>query len=289
MLSNRAAMRSILLASTLLLATACNSNGPDASAPAASPTAAASPANASPSPSADNTAASPAAASPAASTASPADAASTASDPPAAAKAPPPAGMPSGPAPVEGKDYTLIDTPDQPSGDKVQVTEVFGYGCPHCNAMQPHIAAWEKKLPSDVEFTYLPAAFGPGAPHCWDEFTHAFYTAQAMGIPTAKSHEGIYKAVWDQHRFNDCSDIPKIYADYGADPKVFASTMQSFAINAKVANTHEQEMRWGVDSTPTVIVYGKFRVLEVLPGGPDGMLHTVDWLIAKQRPLHAKH
>ncbi|HEY2346803.1 MAG TPA: thiol:disulfide interchange protein DsbA/DsbL [Xanthomonadaceae bacterium] len=285
--SKRTVLRPVLLASALLLLAACNSNNPETPAPEASPPAAASPASA-PAPSASNGNAASPAASPAT---SPAEAASAASSASAAATnaPPPPAGMPPGPTPVEGTDYTVIDTPDQPSGDKVQVTEVFGYGCPHCNALQPSLSAWEGKLPSDVQFTYLPAAFGPGAPHCWDEFTRAFYAAQAMGISTAKSHVGVYKAVWDQHRFNDCTDIPKIYADFGADPKVFASTMLSFAINAKISNAHEQAVHWGVDSTPTIVVDGKYRVQELVNSGPQGMLHTVDWLIAKQRPLHAKH
>ncbi len=196
--------------------------------------------------------------------------------------------MPAGPTPVEGTDYFLIDTPDQPSGSKVQVVEVFGYGCPHCNAFQPTLIAWEKKQPADVEFSYLPAAFGPGSPHCWDEFAHAFYTGQAMSIPVSKSHDGIYKAVWDQHRFTgECSVIPSLYADFGADPKVFASTMQSFAVGAKVAAAHDQETRWGIDGSPTIIVDGKYRVLETA-AGPAAFLHTIDWLVAKQRPLHAK-
>jgi thiol:disulfide interchange protein DsbA len=109
-----------------------------------------------------------------------------------------------------------------------------------------------------------------------------------MSVPLSKSHDGVYKAVWDQHRFSgECSVIPSIYADYGVDPKVFASTMQSFAVSAKVAAAHDQETRWGIEGTPTIVVDGKYRVLETA-AGPAAFLHAVDWLIAKQRPLHAK-
>jgi len=279
-MSQRAFVRYTLLVSTLLLATACTA-APDATTTAvASPAASASVAAAS---AAATEGAAAVAASAAADTSAP-----VASSAAAAAATAAPKGMPAGPAPVEGTDYFLIDTPDQPSGSKVQVVEVFGYGCPHCNAFQPTLAAWEKKQPADVEFSYLPAAFGPGSPHCWDEFAHAFYTGQALGVPLAKSHEGIYKAVWDQHRFTgECSVIPSLYADFGADPKVFASTMQSFAVSAKVAAAHDQETRWGIEGTPTIIVDGKYRVLETA-AGPTAFLHAIDWLIAKQRPLHAK-
>jgi thiol:disulfide interchange protein DsbA len=277
----RAVVRFPLLLSTLLLATACTA-APDASTTATATTAVASPA-------APVAAASTAATASAAAVASAAaDASAPVASSAAAAAVAAPKGLPAGPTPVEGTDYFLIDTPEQPSGSKVQVVEVFGYGCPHCNAFQPTLAAWEKKQPADVEFNYLPAGFGPGSPHCWDEFAHAFYTGQAMGVPVSKSHDGIYKAVWDQHRFTgDCSVIPSLYADYGVDAKIFASTMQSFAVGAKVAAARDQETRWGVEGTPTIIVDGKYRVLETA-AGPAAFLHAVDWLIAKQRPLHAK-
>lgn len=271
----RTLARTALLASALLLA-ACNSGNDTTGNGAAS----ASPSTASPT---------------AASSATPADAStgaatSTTTDAADASRPPPPVGFPPGPTPQEGKDYALIDTPDLPTGDKVQVTEVFGYGCPHCNALQPHLAAWEKKLPTDVQFNYMPAAFGPGPAHCWDEFARGFYAMQAMGVPIAKFHDGVYKAVWAGAGFTgDCSIVPKAFASFGVDPQAFSATAQSFAVTAKVGQAHDQILRWGIDSTPTVIIDGKYRVLEQVDSGPDGMLHTIDWLIAKQRPLHGKH
>jgi thiol:disulfide interchange protein DsbA len=166
------------------------------------------------------------------------------------------------------------------------VVEVFGYGCPYCAAFQPHLAAWEKTLPADVAFSYLPATFGEGGEHCWNEFARAFYAAQAMGIQ-ARSHDAIYKAKFEQGRIATCEGIAPVYADYGADPQVFASTMHGFAVAGKVSAAHEQVMRWGVEGTPTIVIDGKYRVIPTRSGGPDGMLRTVDWLIAQQRPLHA--
>ncbi len=190
-----------------------------------------------------------------------------------------PAGMPSGPAPVLGKDYFLIDTPDTASGKMINVTEVFGYSCPHCAHFQPYVDKWKKTLPSDVKFSYLPAAFGG----IWEAFARAFYTAEVMGV-LQKSHEGIYNAVHVQQRpVTNANDIAALYADYGVDPKVFASTMQSFAINAKVAAAKDQATRWGIDATPTIVVAGKYRVLQTSAGSEEQYLHNVDWLVAKER------
>ena len=185
---------------------------------------------------------------------------------------------------MEGTDYTTIDTPDQPTGDKVQITEVFGFGCIHCSDLQPDLAKWEKTLPSDVQFSYLPGPFG-GMP---DPFMHAFYAAQAMGVEE-KSHDSVFKAVFTDKSIGGPDDIPKFYAGFGVDPKVFGSTMQSFAVNARVAAATDQVTRWGITGTPTIVVDGKYRVGESRATGAEGMFHTIAWLVAKQRPEHAKH
>ena len=267
----RAQLRSTLLMSTLLFATACTAKSPsDAPATAANVAAVSSVASSAVAHAATTSAA--------ATTAVAATAAAT-----APATIAPPKGLPAGPAPVEGTDYKLIDTPDQVSGDKVQVVEVFGYGCIHCADFQPYLAAWEKTLPSDVQFSYMPGPFG-GLP---DGFQRAYYAAQAMGVQQ-KSHDAIFKAVHVDKRVATADDIPKLYADYGVDPKVFAATMQSFAVSAKIAQAQDQESRWGVEGTPTVVVDGKYRVQETA-AGPAAFLHAIDWAIAKQRPEHAKH
>ncbi|MEO5596241.1 MAG: thiol:disulfide interchange protein DsbA/DsbL [Lysobacteraceae bacterium] len=190
-----------------------------------------------------------------------------------------PAGMPAGPAPVLGKDYFVIDTPDSESGKTINVTEVFGYSCPHCAHFQPYVDKWKKTLPSDVHFSYMPAAFGG----IWESFARAYYTAEVMGV-LQKSHEGIYNAVHVQRRpITNANEIAALYADYGVDPKVFGSTMQSFAINAKVAGSKDQATRWGIDATPTIVVAGKYRVLQTSAGSEEQYLHNVDWLVAKER------
>ena len=52
--------------------------------------------------------------------------------------------VPTGPAfaqagPVEGKDFTRVETPQQPNvaAGKVEVLEFFSYACPHCSAFEP--------------------------------------------------------------------------------------------------------------------------------------------------------
>ena len=192
--------------------------------------------------------------------------------------------LPPGPAPVLGTDYFVIDTPERETGSTISVVEVFGYSCPHCAHFQPYVDAWKKKQPADVKFSYLPAVFGG----IWEVFARAYYTADAMGV-LQKSHNGIYNAVHVQHRVaNNVDEVAALYADYGVDKNVFASTMQSFAISAKVGAARELATRWGIEGTPTIVVAGKYRVT-ITTAGEDVFLRNVDWFVAKERAERKAH
>ena len=62
-------------------------------------------------------------------------------------------------SPVEGKDYQRVATPVPVAPGKVEVVEFFGYWCPHCNAFEPALDAWAKKLAAaQVSFRRVPVA-----------------------------------------------------------------------------------------------------------------------------------
>ena len=65
------------------------------------------------------------------------------------------AGLISGAAQAQSLDnaYTQIK-PALPtgSGDKIEVAEIFWYGCSHCYTFEPHVKSWLKTIPDDVVF-----------------------------------------------------------------------------------------------------------------------------------------
>src|SRR5665213_3008559 len=78
---------------------------------------------------------------------------------------------------TEGRDYELIKPVQHttvPTG-KVEVMEVFSYGCIACNGFQPVMSALEKSLPSNAQMTFLPASFKPEED--WAMFQRAYFTA----------------------------------------------------------------------------------------------------------------
>ena len=164
---------------------------------------------------------------------------------------------------VAGVDYQIIKggRPYQPVLGKVEVVEVFGYGCPACANFDPLVSAWEKKLPDDVNFVLVPAPFGEN----WIPYAQAYYVADSLGL-VDKTHSALFDAIHLKRSLPGHNEKPSsqaiadFYAQYGADPEKFASTMESFAINAKVKRGAQFIEREGVSATPTIIVNGKYRV-----------------------------
>lgn len=201
--------------------------------------------------------------------------------PEAAAPAAPAAPAASG-ALTPGTDYVEIPNgqPYLPLNGKVEVVEVFGYVCPACAQFQPLVNSWEKKLPANVRFTYVPAAFGGP----WITYAKAYYAAESLGM-VERTHNDLFKAIHiDQtlkgERGQDSvADVAAFYGKHGVDAKQFASTMESFAVNAKLNKAKQWAIRSGLEGTPTIIVNGKYRVLGKT--FPD-MLRIADALIAQE-------
>ncbi|WP_242108880.1 thiol:disulfide interchange protein DsbA/DsbL [Luteimonas aquatica] len=232
----------------------------------------------------------PADAAPAAETAAPADgaaatpaAATPTAEPQPAEAAAAPAPAANGPALVPGQDYDEIKNgqPFAPLDGKIEVVEVFGFVCPACASFQPQLGAWKAKLPADVRFTYVPALFGS----MWDDYARAYYTAESMGVED-KSHDDLYRAIHIEQTLkgergrDSVEDIAKFYAKYGVDPKLFASTMSSFAIAGKTSKAKQFALRSQIQGTPSLIINGKYLVKG---NTRDDQLRIADQLIAQER------
>jgi thiol:disulfide interchange protein DsbA len=184
---------------------------------------------------------------------------------------------------VAGKDYIEIQNgqPFAPRNGQVEVVEVFGYVCPSCANFQPLVSAWKAKLPADVRFTYVPALFGG----TWDDYARAFYAAESMGL-VDKTHDALFKAIHiDQtlkgERGRDSvDDIAAFYGKYGVDPKQFASTMTSFAVNAKISKAKQFAVRSQISGTPSLIIDGTYLVKGT---SYENMLQIAETLIARER------
>jgi protein dithiol oxidoreductase (disulfide-forming) len=197
---------------------------------------------------------------------------------------------------TEGVQYARIAPAQQttvPAG-KVEVLEVFSYGCPACNAFQPTMDKLRHALPANAQLAFLPAAFNPSED--WPMFQRAFLAAQALGI-AERTHQAMYDAVWKSGELGiivpgtnrlksplpSIADAASFYARVaGINPQQFLAMANSFGIDSKMRAADAQIVAMHVDSTPTLIVNGKYRVIRDELKNNDELIELVRYLVVKE-------
>jgi len=178
----------------------------------------------------------------------------------------------------EGIEYQRI-TPAQPTAtDKIEVIELFWYGCPHCFNFEPHVNAWLRRKPDNVEFTRIPAVFNAQ----WALHARAFYTAEALDV-LDRVHGPIFETIHVKKRpLNSEQALAALFASHGVDEKTFKQTFRSFAVDAKVRRAADLSQRYQIDGVPALIVEGKYRIEGANAGGLRGMIDVLGYLIDKE-------
>ena len=179
-----------------------------------------------------------------------------------------------------GKTYVELTNPVPVSvPGKIEVVELFWYGCPHCYAFEPTINPWVEKLPKDVNFKRIPAMFGGP----WDAHGQLFLTLEAMGVEH-KVHNAVFNAIQKEgKRLTKPDEMADFVATQGVDKDKFLATFNSFAIQGQIKQAKELAQKYGVQGVPTMIVNGKYRFDLGTTGGPEATLNVADQLIAKER------
>jgi len=181
----------------------------------------------------------------------------------------------------EGVEYETLPTA-QPTVDdkKIEVLELFWYGCPHCYHLEPEIREWLKHKPDDVVFVRMPAVLGPS----WELLARAYYTAELLGV-VDKVHTSLFNHIHKERKpLNDVEQIKKVFEEHGVSAADFDNTFNSFAVITKTNRAKQVREMYGVTGVPTLIVNGKYRVTAKSAGGNKEMLQVVDFLVARERP-----
>ena len=104
----------------------------------------------------------------------------------------------------EGQHYRVL-TPAQPTSvapGKVEVVEIFWYGCPHCYSLEPHLQRWlTVDMPEAAEFVKLPASLNPS----WQPHARLFYAAKALGV-LDEAHDAVFREMHVQRQRLDTLD-----------------------------------------------------------------------------------
>ena len=196
----------------------------------------------------------------------------------------------------EGVNYFLIENipPSAIPNGKVEVVEVFSYGCPACAQFNPIARKLKASLPANAVFSYVPAAFR--ADEDWPMFQRAYCAAQLMGI-AEKTHDAMFDAVWTTGELQTVDPatsrlrdpLPSIenaarFYNRHAGVKVedFIATANSMTTAIKMREADAFIKLYQVDSTPTIVINRKYRTDARSAGGPAQMVDLVNWLVAKE-------
>ena len=187
----------------------------------------------------------------------------------------------------EGIDYRRVEPP-QPTdtGRKIQVVEMFWYGCPHCFHFEPYLNRWLKTLPKNVKFERMPATLNPS----WVILARAYYTEQALGV-VDKLHDTLFDAIHVKGRdLNSEQSLAAFFARHGVPAAKFRQAFDSFTVATDLKRAEIMTQRYGISGVPSIIVDGKYRTNAELAGGSfDRLLKIVDFLIGKVSKEKAQH
>lgn len=182
----------------------------------------------------------------------------------------------------EGEAYHVIvpQAPKLTDSDKVEVIEIFWYGCPHCHRFQPYLERWSEDNADDIHYVRLPAILDKG----WAIHARAYYTAEALGV-LDRVHQPLFDAIHKHKRpLNNEESLMAFFEEHGIDNKTFRKAFYSFSVSGKVGQAEELTRRYQVSGTPAVIVDGQYYTSpKQAQGSFEEMLKIMDFLIDKAK------
>jgi protein dithiol oxidoreductase (disulfide-forming) len=182
---------------------------------------------------------------------------------------------------VEGQHYEVLPeaVETRVADDRIEVTEAFWYGCPHCNNLQSAVTAWYETLDDDVEVVHLPATMGGD----WNTHATVFYAAEELGI-LEQAHADIFAAIHENGRdLTRTDDIAAFFSEYGVSEDEARQALGAFAVQSKVNQAHARMRAMRLMGVPALIVDGRYLVTPSSAGSLDNMPQIADALIERVR------
>ena len=180
---------------------------------------------------------------------------------------------------MEEVDYRVI--PQQPVADpaRIEVVEFFYYGCHWCNEAEPYVRQWLQRKPADVVFRLQPAIRNTR----WITLTKAFYVLEAEG-KLAALHGQLFRGYHrDELNLEDEAVLTDWLVRHGLARERVDALLASPEVMAKVEASRAATYAYQVDTTPSVVVDGRYLTSSGMAGGVAALMEVVDALVAMAR------
>ncbi len=191
-------------------------------------------------------------------------------------------GVASAPLPASnfspGVHYFELSEP-QPvqTGDKIEVLELFWYGCPHCYDLEPVMEKWLKNKPKNVGYVRLPAVLRDS----WAFHAQVFYTFEALDL-LGTLHQAFFDEIHKRkNRVRNLAELTPFLETHGVAKQTFLDAFNSFAVDSKMRHASMMSRRYQATGVPTIVVAGKYRLTVSSAGGHSQLLELVNFLVSK--------
>jgi thiol:disulfide interchange protein DsbA len=171
--------------------------------------------------------------------------------------------------------------PAQPTsvGDKIEVLEIFWYGCPHCYSFEPYLDKWLASKPAEVEFVRMPGVLNPA----WLPHARAYYTAQKLQV-LDKIHMPLFHALHrDRKAIFSEDELREFFEANGVSGEDFDRVYRSNEVDTRVKQALVTARSARVTGVPAIIVNGKYLTSGSHAGSFEKLLQIVDQLVARER------
>ena len=174
--------------------------------------------------------------------------------------------------------YTVIENPLTVStGEKIEVLELFWYGCPHCFSLEPFVKSWIEEKPDNAEFVKVPAMLSSS----WGFGAQAFYTMEALGVLEEASDTLFHQIHVIKKPVNNLNALITFLEKYEKTSEEVTSAFNSFAVDTKVRNAGKISRMSTAQGVPAFLVDGKYHTSVTLAGGQDELFEVINQLVEK--------
>jgi protein dithiol oxidoreductase (disulfide-forming) len=183
--------------------------------------------------------------------------------------------------PQAGADYLTLEkrAPVEAPAGRIEVVEFFWYNCPHCNAFEPALEAWIKRVPKDVSVRRVPVGFR-------DSFVpqqRLFYALEAMDL-LDRLHGKVFAAIHAEKKDLSKGDaIADWVAQQGVDRAKFVERYNDFSVASKAGKATQLQNSYRVEGVPALGVAGRYYTDGTLAKNMPRALQIVDYLVAEVR------
>ncbi len=185
----------------------------------------------------------------------------------------------------EGTHYVALSAPVPTIAgkDKVEITEIFRFGCPACFHFEKAAIEWQKTKPDYVELVKNPVV--------WNNDTEiraqVYYTGLQLGIGQ-ETALAVFKSIHEAKSQSEAKKallkedgILDMFESLGVEREKAKKMYNNWFIKSKVRQADGRARDFAIAGTPEIFVDGRYRITTSSAGSFDMMLKVADYLVDK--------